>query len=140
MACQAHLGEVESRLDDIRAAGGELAAVTLTRPEHVAGWLRLVPKPYPVFSDPSMRSYVAFGLGRVPLTTLLRPGVLAHYLALWWRGQSWRRPYPGDDLLQLGGDFVIGPDGRLAFAFRGEDPGKRPAAEVIVDAVRRAVG
>jgi hypothetical protein len=38
----------------------------------------------------------------------------------------------------LGGDFVVGRDGRVAYAFRSTDPDDRPPVDDLIAAVRRA--
>nr|MBA2625510.1 hypothetical protein [Acidimicrobiia bacterium] len=45
---------------------------------------------------------------------------------------------PTEDTLQLGGDFVVGRDGRLVYAFRSTGPDDRPPVHDLVGAVRRA--
>jgi hypothetical protein len=50
-----------------------------------------------------------------------------------------RHPDParqGEDVLQLGGDFILDREGRLAYAYRSADPTDRPAVEVLLRAVQ----
>jgi hypothetical protein len=56
----------------------------------------------------------------------LRPRVLGHYLRQMVRGWGPQRPSPGEDVFQLGGDFILGSDGRIVFAYRSADPSDRP--------------
>ena len=44
---------------------------------------------------------------------------------------------PTEDTLQLGGDFVIAPDGTLAWGFWGEGPDDRPSVDDLVRAVQQ---
>jgi peroxiredoxin len=118
---------VQGRLDEIRASGGELAAVTPSKPEVLAAQLREEPQPFPFLCDPGRTAYRAFGLERGGWGMLLRPGVLAHYLRQMARGWRPRKPRPGEDVLQLGGDFLLDRDGRVAYAHRSADPSDRPA-------------
>src|SRR5207244_2352252 len=138
MACLAHLGEVQDRLDEIRAAGGELVTVSQGRPEVVAAQLRRSPRPFPVLSDPDRAAYQAFGLERGGWRMFFKPRALARYLGLMARGWRPRLPVGGEDVRQLGGDFVLDRDRRLVFAHRSADPADRPAAGVIVEHVRAA--
>ena len=78
-------------------------------------------------------------LGRTSWASFFRPGVLARYLRLMIRGWRVRGPDKGDDLLQLGGDFVIDAAGKLAYAFRSEESTHRPSANTLLKAIR-AVG
>jgi hypothetical protein len=45
----------------------------------------------------------------------------------------------GEDVLQLGGDFVLNGDRRLIYAYPSADPTDRPAAESLVQAVRACI-
>jgi hypothetical protein len=98
----------------------------------------LVPLPFPAAADPSRQAYRAFGLERTSWRALLRPGILLGYLGLMLRGWRPRKPYPGEDVLQLGGDFVLDSEGRLLYAYRSADPTDRPAAADLLRALRTA--
>jgi hypothetical protein len=50
--------------------------------------------------------------------------------------QGRRLERPSGDTLQLGGDFVVDRDGRLAYAYRSRGPDDRPSVDDLVDAVR----
>jgi hypothetical protein len=69
---------------------------------------------------------------------MLRPRVLLGYLRLVWRGWRPRRAREGEDVLQLGGDFVLDGQGRLVFAYRSIEPTDRPSVEMLVQALRGA--
>ena len=64
------------------------------------------------------------------------PATLRRYVELMRRGH--RPQLPHEDLLQLGGDFVVGRDGRLVYAFRSRSPDERPAVDDLLEAVRAA--
>jgi hypothetical protein len=138
MACLAHLGEVQGRLDDIRAAGGELVTISQGGPDVVAAQLRREPRPFPVLSDPGRAAYKAFGLERGSWLMFFKLRALGRYLGLMARGWRVRLPVGGEDVLQLGGDFVLDRRRRMVFAYPSADASDRPAAEVIVGHVRAA--
>jgi len=46
-------------------------------------------------------------------------------------------PRSGEDLLQLGGDFVLDAQRRLLFAYRSADPSDRPTVRQLLDALTR---
>jgi hypothetical protein len=62
--------------------------------------------------------------------------VLARYLHQLLRGWGPRRPGPGEDVLQLGGDFLLGSDGRVVFAYRGADRSDRPSVDELLRRLR----
>jgi hypothetical protein len=64
--------------------------------------------------------------------------VVLRYLRLVFRGWRPRQARGGEDVLQLGGDFVLDGEGCLAYAYRSADPADRPAVEALLRAVREA--
>jgi peroxiredoxin len=129
---------VAERYAEVRAAGGDVLAVSFAPPEAVAAFLRHTPLPFLLVSDPERSAYRAFGLERTSWPAILRPGVILRYLGLIFRGWRPRRPRPGEDLLQLGGDFVLDGAGRVAYAHRSAEPTDRPAFPDLLLAIRAA--
>jgi peroxiredoxin len=130
---------VRDRYDDIRQLGGEVLVVSFTEPRRLAVYLERYPLPFPVVADPSRAAYQGLGLGRTSWATFFRGGVLGRYLRLIFRG--WLpRSSEGDDVLQLGGDFVLDGQGRLVFAYRSAEPTDRPPADELLGALRTAAG
>jgi peroxiredoxin len=129
---------VRGRYDEIRAPGGEVVVVSPGRPEALAAYLDTHRWPFPVVVDPSRESYRRFGLGRTSWRTFFRPSVLGRYVRLMLRGWLPHRAYDREDLLQLGGDFVLDAQRRLVFAYPSLGPTDRPTAQALVDAVRAA--
>jgi hypothetical protein len=69
---------------------------------------------------------------------MLHPRVLWGYLKLIWRGTRPEKLEPGEDLFQLGGDFVLDGAGRLVFAYPSKTSTDRPSVAGLLDAVRKA--
>ncbi len=86
-----------------------------------------------LLSDVGREAYAAFGFGRATRRRVwLDPRVWRRYATLLAAG---RRPEPpSEDVLQLGGDVLCGPDGRVTWVYRSEGPEDRPT----VAAIRRA--
>jgi hypothetical protein len=101
------------------------------------GLLRDLEVPYPVLIDREMASYRAWGLGRARrLKTYTSPRILLGYAArILFRGE---RLMFGSDPDQLGGDFVVGPDGRLAYAHPQQGVNDRPPVGVLVRELERS--
>ncbi len=140
MPCRAHLGEVSDCLDDIRAAGGDVLVASFTGPAKVRAYLERHPLPFPVVSDPELAAYRAFSLGRTGWSSFFRLDVLARYLKLIASGWRPWKVGEGEDVLQLGGDFVIDRSGRVAYAYRSKVATDRPPTRELVEAVRNAGG
>jgi peroxiredoxin len=126
--------------DEIRQRGGEVLVVTFTRPERIEPYLARHPLPVPVVSDPSLKAYRALDLGRTSWWALLRPGVIVRYLKQMLRGWLPEKPNEEEDLLQLGGDFVLDAQQRLAYLYRSTEPTDRPSAATVLEALRAVAG
>jgi hypothetical protein len=62
---------------------------------------------------------------------MLHPRVLWGYLKLIWRGTRPEKPESGEDLFQLGGDFVLDEAVRLVFAYPSKTSTDRPSVAVL---------
>jgi peroxiredoxin len=131
---------VQKNYDDIRRLGGEVLVISSGSPKALTAYRTVRPWPFPVVTDPSLDSYHRFGLQRATWWAILNPLVLARYVRLMFRGWLPQRPYDREDLLQLGGDFVLDPRGRLVYAYPSREPTDRPPAKALVEAVRLASG
>jgi hypothetical protein len=97
------------------------------------------PIPVPVLCDPNREAYQAFQLGRTSWLRMMNPLVLWRYLVILLRGWLPVRPQKGDDLMQLGGDFVLDAERRLVYAHGSTEATDRPAVEELIEAVKTAV-
>jgi hypothetical protein len=128
---------VAERYPVFQALGVGVVAVSMSRPEGVARYLAERPTPFPVLADPDRRAYAAFGLGRTTVLRLLRPGIGWRYLKAVTAGGRIRRVPEGEDPLQTGGDFLIGPGRRLVWGFTSPDPTARPGPEQLYAEIGR---
>ncbi len=94
---------------------------------------------FSVLVDGSRTSYRAFGLGRGSVWRVWGVRALRRYIEIVRSEGLWGLRRPTDDTLQLGGDFVVAPDGTLAWGFWGEGPHDRPEVDDLVAAVSKAV-
>lgn len=121
----------------------EVVLVTFTDPDALAAYRSRRDLGYRILLDPDRAAYRAFGLGRGSVARVWGRRALARYVELFRSarrdGTSFRLERPTEDTLQLGGDFVIAPDGTIAWAFRGAGPDDRPSVDDLIAAVA-AVG
>lgn len=90
--------------------------------------------PFPVLVDGDRRCYTAWGLGRARWWEVwLAPRVWRTYGRLLATGEHIRGA--GRDVLQLGGDFVIAPDGTVAYS-RPQHRDDRPPVSELLGVVR----
>jgi alkyl-hydroperoxide reductase/thiol specific antioxidant family protein len=126
---------VEAGRDDLAAAGCSVLVVTQAKAEVLTRFLARRGSAFPYVSDPDREAYRAFGLDRTGWLTFLRPKVVWGYLRGFFRGHLLRTPYRGEDVLQLGGDFVLDKFRRVVFAYPSADPTDRPSVASIRDAL-----
>jgi peroxiredoxin len=126
---------VQKRQADIEQLGGQIVAVSFTPAARARAFLEGHPIPVPVLCDPNREAYRAFQLGRTSWLRLMNPLVLGRYLLILLRGRRPMRPQKGDDIMQLGGDFVLDADRRLVYAHAGTEATDRPDVEELIGAV-----
>jgi len=124
----AHLVEVQDRILDIRRTGADVLVVTQSSPSSVPTTLKTLP----IACDPERIAYRTFGLERGRWSMFFRPHVLARYLRLIFSGWFPKSPESDEDLLQLGGDFIISAEHKLVFAHRSRDPADRPTVDELI--------
>ena len=110
-----------------------VALVTFTRQRKLRGYRSRLELPYPVLADEERASYRAYGLGRGPWWQVWGLPTLRAYSRLLRGGARLHRPT--EDVHQLGGDFVVDREGKLAYVYRSRSPADRPAVDDLVRAV-----
>lgn len=125
---------MRDRLDDLGDAA--VALVTFAPRRVLRGYRNRLGLPFPVLSDEERAVYRAYGLGRGPWWRVWGWSTARRYATLLRRGR--RLEAVRGDTLQLGGDAVVGRDGRVLYLYRSTGPADRPPVDDLVDAVRRA--
>lgn len=121
---------------ELQAAGAEVLVVSFAHGETLRWHSEALELPFPVAGDPERAAYRSYGLERGSVWQIAHPLVWWRYLVLVARGRRPRRADLGADRLQLGGDFVIGPGGRLRLVHRSRRPDDRPPVAPLLAAVR----
>jgi hypothetical protein len=95
--------------------------------------------PFEVLVDRERAAYVRWGMGRAPWRTIwLDPEVYRAYWRLIRAGDRLRSG--GSDTLQLGGDFVIAPDGRVVLSRPQQRDDRPPVGELLQAATKASAG
>lgn len=126
---------MDAARDEFAARGCSVLVVVQAKPDFLAHYLSKRAHGVAFASDPERLVYRAFGLERTRWRTFLRPRVLLGYLAAMLRGYAPVVPYRGEDVLQLGGDFILNSRGDVVFAHRSADPTDRPSVETLLAAL-----
>jgi hypothetical protein len=129
---------VDAARERFAARGCSVLVVAQATPELLSRYIEKQKWSVPVVCDPERTAYAAFGLERTRWLTFFRPRVLWGYLRGMMKGYRVRKPVAGEDVLQLGGDFLVSRDQKLVFAYRSADPTDRPSLVALMNAIPSA--
>ncbi|HEX2028952.1 MAG TPA: AhpC/TSA family protein [Nitriliruptorales bacterium] len=123
--------KVHERRERIEGLDATAVFVGFDEPERLRRlMLRDVDLIFPFAVDRDRRAYRAWGLRRVPWRVVwLDPRVWWQYGRLLLGGERLRST--GEDTLQMGGDFVVAPDGTVAYARPQNRDDRPPVGELI---------
>ena len=136
MSCRAHLVKVVEQWPRIERRGGAAVCVVHDDPRLVrSGLLRDLDLSFPVLIDTERSAYRRWGLGRASFAaTYLAPGVWTEYVRVAVR-EFHGIARPGRDIRQLGGDFVVAPDGSVSLSRPQSGPSDRPPVGELLRAM-----
>lgn len=127
---------MSERLDEFGETT-DIVVVTFTDPANLDAYAELHDLAIPLLSDPTRNAYRAYGLGRGSVARVWGWKAARRYVEIFRsKGLDGLRR-PNEDTLQLGGDFVVDPDGLLTYGFWGEGPDDRPTVDQLLAAVHR---
>jgi peroxiredoxin len=92
------------------------------------------PLAFPILRDLDRNVYRAYGLGRGSFTDVWNWAAVKKYASILRRGRR-HLERATEDTRQLAGDFVIAPDGTLAWGYWGDGPADRPSVDDVIAAV-----
>lgn len=121
----------------------EVVLVTFTTSDELDHYQRRREIPFRIVLDPDRSVYEAYGLGRGSFFQVWGWSTLRKYFSILkptGPGRLSDLDAATEDTRQLGGDFVIAPDGRLAWGYWSTGPADRPSVDEIANAVRAATG
>ena len=127
---------MRDRLDELGEAT-EVVLITFTDLEALAEYRDRNALPFTVVSDTDRAAYRAFGLGRGSVARVWGWRAGLRYVGLLRDSGLRALRRPTEDTLQLGGDFVVDPDGTLVYGFWGDGPDDRPSVDDLIAAVGR---
>ncbi len=111
--------------------------ITFTEPDNLDSYLGTNSVPFPILVDPDRSSYRAYGLGRGSVWRVWGWKTAKRYFEIFRQGGLRDLHRPTEDTLQLGGDFIVAPDGTLAWGFWGDGPDDRPSVDELITEIRR---
>ena len=109
--------------------------ITFTDPDNLVAYQQQNDLPFPVLVDADRSTYRAYGLGRGSVWRVWGTKAAKRYVEIFRTdGLSGLRK-PTEDTLQLGGDFIVGPDGKITYIFQGDGPDDRPEVDDLIHAL-----
>lgn len=112
-----------------------MALITFTTSEDLAAYNHRRNLKFPTLTDPSRSVYATYGLGHASLQRVWGLRSLRRYGEIIGRRGFADLRKPTENTRQLGGDFVIDPDGILRFGFWAKGPDDRPKVDSLLEAV-----
>jgi peroxiredoxin len=124
--------------EGIDRIGAQVMLVTFAEPSLLEKkMMHDLKNPFPLLLDPAKEAYRRWGLGRTNLFgAVLSPELNVRYVKLLIKGERFLGLAP--DMLQLGGDFVVDRQGRIAFAHALTNNGDHAAVPHLIDQLRAA--
>jgi AhpC/TSA antioxidant enzyme len=127
--------QVRDRWSDFEALGAAALVLSFDKPDAVDDYQKFLGLPYPIASDPQRKAYAAYGVGRGPAWRIWSPRVIWQYISLVARGRKLQKPRQNEDLSQLGGDFILAPQGHLLYTHVSKSPSDRPPVHELLKAM-----
>jgi alkyl hydroperoxide reductase subunit AhpC len=118
---------------ELAELGAKVLLISFSSAAKMQQWQRETGAPFPVVLDQHREAYKAYGLRRSYLHSW-NARTIRTYVELHRAGRKWRGVQ--DDSAQLGGDFIIGGDGRVLFAHTSKDPVDRPDITELLSILR----
>ncbi len=116
--------------DRYTAAGLEIVAIGMGSPRRTAAFRRELRLPFPILADPRRASYSAYGLLKMSLRREASIASAMHFARNVARHGGAREP--DQNMLQLGGIFVVDPQGIVRYAFRSARAHEYPTTEKLI--------
>ena len=109
--------------------------VAFTLVESAVTWVNDCGFDFPLVVDTERTVYVSLGLPRSVLVWTMQ--TLRNYAEqMVMDGTEQRNRGKGDDLHQMGGDFIVNSTGKLVFVYHGKTSYDRPSVDDLLAALR----
>lgn len=112
--------------------------VAFSTPENLGDYGQKNRIAYPILLDSTLDAYRSFGLGRGAVRRIYSVKSARKYAQIFRTQGLCRVGRPTEDTLQLGGSFVIDPNGVLRYGHWAEGPDEQANINDLVAATQRA--
>ena len=115
-----------------KQAGLDVVAIGLGSPDRTREFRQTFQLPFPILSDPRCVAYRAYGLSRLDLRREANITSAVRFVRASLRHGGRREPE--QDMLQLGGVFVVDTGGIIQYAFRSSRAHEFPSSDELIQA------
>ena len=119
---------------EIEALGAAVLAVSFEPRDRLFQLSRVLQLPFPLLSDQERDTYRAYGLQSGNLRQIFSLGTVLAYVKLLAQGRMYH--FRRSDLRQLGGDFIVDPDGIIRYQHRSAAPHDRPSVDELIERIK----
>ena len=118
-------------------AGAAVVLIGLGKAERAESFCEDKSIPFDCLADPEQRAYEAYGLRKMGLSEVLRAENGLKYLRLNLNPETRQRTAKrGEDVLQLGGTFVVDTGGVVRYAHLNRHTGDNPPNDEVLEALK----
>lgn len=132
--CKEHIARMREILPEVRAMGFEVAVIGNGTPFMAQAFVEDYAFEVPVFTNPERDVYLALGAKRPSWFFILNPRFYINSLRV--LKQGYRQGKTQGDKAQLGGVFIVLPNGDMPYAHRSEIAGDIPSNERVLRELR----
>ena len=119
---------------EIEALGATVLAVSFEPRDRLFQLARQLQLPFPLLSDQERDIYRAYGLQRGNLRQIFSLQTILAYIKLLAQGRLYH--FRRSDLRQLGGDFIVDPEGVIRYQYRSAAPHDRPSVDDLIRRIK----
>lgn len=132
--CRAQLADLQPAIPQLEAAGVQPIVIGNGTPAMAEAFVEETGLAVPLYTNPGREVYQALGAKRPGALALLNP-------RFWWNGlrvalRGFLPRKVQGDAAQLGGVFLVRPDGAMPYAYRSDLAGDHPSNEALLRAAR----
>jgi hypothetical protein len=127
---------VNERFDEF-GAGVDVVLITFSDPKYLRAYRTRTGWNHPILFDSNLGIYHQFGYKRGSIWRVYGWRALRQYYNIIRRDGIGTLDRSTEDTLQLGGNAIVGPDGKASWIYRGSGPDDRPTFDQILAEVQK---
>ena len=127
---------MKENYEKILNSGTDVLVISFDTTESIKKHQNMLDLPFLIASDLDRIAYKNYGLTRGSSWNIWHPKTILKYLKLGLNGMQPRKAKKGDDLNQLGGNFIIDSESIIIFAHRSQRPDDRPHIDLILESIK----